>query len=165
MKHTIEKDWISDNGHRCVVIMTSMGHRCGYVGIDKNNLLFNTGYSEKIDITDKQKNKLLAGPLGKRNPISLLCFDGENHSPSLYFNVHGGITYANGVSDYPVESDLWWFGFDCAHVDDAKDLTVVDASIREIEERYPTGGIIRSLEYCFKECENLSEQIKEFEII
>lgn len=33
---------------------------------------------------------------------------------------HGGVTYSGGgeKSQYPVESDLWWFGFDCGHEED-----------------------------------------------
>lgn len=36
-------------------------------------------------------------------------------------DVHGGLTYASeGTETYPIPSaDYWWFGFDCAHCDDA----------------------------------------------
>jgi hypothetical protein len=68
--------------------------------------------------------------IGKRGIIPLAFggfADSENGtSPAIYFDVHGGITYANG-GDYPVESDgLWWFGYDCAHWDDAKDFSLIE---------------------------------------
>ena len=34
----IEKIWISKEGFECWVVMTSMGHRCGYVRVSKDNL-------------------------------------------------------------------------------------------------------------------------------
>lgn len=33
-------------GYTCVVLMTEMGHRCGYVGIPKDNRLYNIYYDE-----------------------------------------------------------------------------------------------------------------------
>jgi hypothetical protein len=39
-------------------------------------------------------------------------------------DVHGGLTYA-GDDNYPVESDLWWIGFDCAHSGDGKDFELI----------------------------------------
>lgn len=33
-------------GYKCVVLMTEMGHRCGYVGIPKENNLYNKFYDE-----------------------------------------------------------------------------------------------------------------------
>lgn len=89
-------------------------------------------------------------------------------------DVHGGLTYAGGSSDYPVESDLWWIGFDCAHYMDGKDLELAkeyfkdnDSLVRqiemtiEIEEQYPTFDReqVRSLEYVEYECRNLVDQI------
>ena len=122
----IEKDWMYKK-YRCVVIMTSMGHKCGYVGITKKHFLYNKDYWSIPD-----------------------------------FDVHGGITFSDGGknSDYPIKSNLWWFGFDCAHASDAKDLSVVDNYIKEIEKKYPIGGILRSLNYCISECENLVDQLK-----
>lgn len=33
-------------GYKCVVLMTKMGHRCGYVGIPKDNRLYKKYYDE-----------------------------------------------------------------------------------------------------------------------
>ena len=77
-------------------------------------------------------------------------------------------------SNYPIESDLWWFGFDCAHCDDAKELELAYerfpnyrerlAMQIECEDRFRIDGtIVRTEEYVAEECKELAEQLKEFE--
>ncbi|MCM1500769.1 MAG: hypothetical protein NC124_20110, partial [Clostridium sp.] len=113
--------------HRCIVIFTDIGHRCGYVSVNENSPLWCKDYS--------------------------------------YFDVHGGITYSGGGknSKYPVESDLYWFGFDCGHYYDQIDC-------EKLREYFPDGKFtesriseainfegseIRTLEYVRQECKNL----------
>ena len=48
MEHIIEKDFMY-KGFRCVVIGTSMGHRCGYMGIPKGHKLYKVPY-DKLDM-------------------------------------------------------------------------------------------------------------------
>ena len=125
MSYTVEKDWITEAGLRAVVVMTSMGHRCGYVGVPKNHPLSEKHYN---DLSDP------------------------------YPDVHGGLTYSNRSPEYPVESDLWWFGYDCAHLWDAP-------STQYLEEHPDTHGFIemgaihRSLNYCISNCESLASQL------
>jgi len=86
--------------------------------------------------------------------------------------VHGGLTYAGGSSDYPVKSDLWWLGFDCAHYGDGKDLELAKEYFKddeklvkqiemtiEIEGMYPTYEPIKSQQYVENECKSLVNQI------
>lgn len=171
--YIIESDFMY-NDLRCVVVFTSMAHRCGYVGFDKTNLLYGKNYSEKFkllkldDIKDQE--------LGKRSAMTLFAFDTDEEytSPDCYFDVHGGITFASGGEDsqYPVDSNLWWFGFDCAHYNDGKDYitakeyfkdneSVLNRIIQteEVDNMYPTGGEIRTKEYVEQECKNLADQI------
>lgn len=95
---------------------------------------------------------------------------GKNYTSYL------GITYAGGgdKSDYPIESDLWWFGFDCIHAGDKKDLQLVYEKfpkerervkyLMEIESKYPIKDeVVRTEEYVADECKKLAEQLKEFE--
>jgi hypothetical protein len=85
----------------------------------------------------------------------------EKHYNDLsdpYPDVHGGLTFSEGISDYPVESDLWWFGYDCNHLWDAP-------STQYLEEHPDTHGFIeigavhRSLNYCISNCESLARQL------
>ena len=156
----VEKDWIYEN-LRCVVVMTVLGHRCGYVGVPKNHSLYGKKYDEKIEISEFEKQKFEMSEIGKRGVIPFLLR--EYITIDTFFDVHGGITYADGESNYPVESDLWWFGYDCAHSGDEKDLSVIDDELKDFFIKYPyPGGVIRTLEYCISECESLATQLLKF---
>lgn len=81
--------------------------------------------------------------------------------------VHGGLTFAEPDTDCGKggEDNAWWFGFDCAHYNDAKDprLMTGEHLAHEIamERRFPvTGvGVIRTTEYVAAECRRLAEQV------
>lgn len=91
---------------------------------------------------------------------------------------HGGLTYSGGgdKSKHPIESDLWWFGFDCAHYGDGKDLKLAYkkfleerasiAYMMKSEQMFPEASesdVLRTEEYVADECKRLAEQLKEFE--
>lgn len=170
----VEKDF-EYQGHRCVVIFTDMGHRCGYVSVNENSPLWCKDYSDYLDI---KKSELEGKEIGKTGIIPLImsaCDEDERIQIDSYFDVHGGITYSGGGigSKYPVESDLYWFGFDCAHCYDSMDCE----KLREYfpNERFTESRIamalnfedneIRTLEYVEQECRNLADQIENVENI
>jgi hypothetical protein len=138
-EYRIEKQW-EHAGCQCVVIVVQLGHRCGYVGIDKTHPLYGVEYYENPEVLQRHLERLKTQPTGERGALSIFCWDGESVSPEMLFNVHGSITYSGGGDGYPVESDRWFYGFDCAHNGDDE-----------------IGG--RSLEYCMQECESLAEQL------
>lgn len=161
-------------GYTCVVTFGNMGHRYGYVGIPSNHPLFGKDYNDyleikKSDIGDREVSGIF--------PLLGACLDeDERIRIEAYFQCHGGITFADGGenSNYPIESDLWWFGFDCAHCDDAKELELAYerfpnyrkslAMQIECEDRFHIDGlIIRTEKYVAEECKKLAEQLKEFE--
>jgi hypothetical protein len=135
--YKVESDF-EYKGYRCVVIFTDMGHRCGYVGIPSGHMLYKKRYSDYLDIP---KSELDDEKIGKRGMIPILSAafdDDERVSLDCWFNVHGGLTYS-GDGNYPVESDLWWLGFDCAHYNDYNP--------------------VRSKGYVEDECKSLVDQI------
>lgn len=71
---------------------------------------------------------------------------------------HGGLMYSGDSTDsYPVESldsSLWWFGFDCAHLGDAP----ITSEGYEMSE-----GTVRTLDFCVKECESIASQLQKKE--
>lgn len=156
--YTVEKDWTTRAGFRAVAIMGSLGHRCGYVGVPVGHPLHGVSYSDEADALLE-----ISGdePIGKRGSIPILCAalsGGIKQTPEMVFDVHGSLTYANGRADYPVESDLWWFGFDCGHCDDAPS----DEYIEKMDARFRgmyREGVHRSLDYVTDECESLAAQI------
>lgn len=119
---SIEQDWVTKSGLRAVVIMQPMGFRCGYVGVPPGHYLHGVGY------------------------------DDVKQAYGEWIDVHGGLTFAEGESDYPAESDgLWWFGYDCGHLGDGTD-SVGPMSIG-------LNGPVRSLDYCKAQCESLASQL------
>jgi hypothetical protein len=165
MSFQIEKDWITDAGFRAVVTMGDLGHRCGYVGLPSSHPLFGADYGDEIEcLADLPEGE----PIGKRGIIPLLCAAAEGRiprSPEMTFDVHGGLTYAGGKDDYPVNSDLWWFGYDCGHSGDKPSPEYCQRMRKEFPDKpymwRDHDGIHRSLDYCVAECESLARQIQE----
>lgn len=107
------------------------GALCGYVGVPEGHPLYGASYQE----------------------------------PDL--DVHGGLTYSDkcdgdeqhGVCHVPEPGqtgEVWWFGFDCAHI---MDLMPAMAA-REVERGWAsTGGTYRTVDYVRAEVESLAAQI------
>lgn len=161
MSAIIEKDWTTVVGLRAVCLICKRGdnrltHRCGYVEVPKGHHLHGVHYHAVLNEIPKE---LAEGSyLGKKSPILAFtagvgALEGETVRRSLdvVCDVHGGITYAGGKG-YPVESDGWWFGFDCAHAGDGE---------IEPDPRWPRDGEVRSAEYVEAECESLAKQLKD----
>ena len=156
----VEKDWATQAGLRaiCLIIERNgrQSHRCGYVGIDDTHPLHGVDYSEQSDsITQEMVDNLTIGKRGVIVALTAACNadddDSIRRSPDILFDVHGGLTFAGGGREYPVKSDLWWFGFDCHHSGDGE---------INPDPRWSLGhGPVRSLEYVVAECESLAEQI------
>lgn len=167
--YKVESDF-TYKGYRCVVIFTGMGYRCGYVGIPMGHELYQKGLSDYLNIT---KTDIENEEIGKRGILSLFASaydDNENVTVGFYFNVHGGLTYANDNRTYPVDSNLWWLGFDCAHYGDGIDLELMarywgdDPNIQrriKFESEYLNDYPVRSKEYVEDECKSLVDQIIE----
>lgn len=149
---TVEKVWTTDAGLRAACLFIRGTHRCGYVEVPEGHPLHGVDYhTEHESLSDVNAEEL---EVGKKGPILTLTAgvgarEGEvRRSPDIVFDVHGGLTYSGAGEDgYPVESDGWWFGFDCAHLGDGR-----------LGERSSTGPV-RSLAYVEAECERLAEQI------
>lgn len=62
-------------------------------------------------------------------------------------SVHGGITWSRGISPQAIETDSWWFGFDCAH---AGDVTAYFSGPNDV---------YRTEEYVMAECKSLAKQL------
>lgn len=168
MAFKVERDFVS-SGLRCVVLGLDMGHRCGYVGVPRGHPLHGVGYHEQAaclsqDMADQ-------ATVGKKSPITVITStcssDGDGiirRSPDVVFDVHGGLTYSGSSDEYPVPSDLWWFGFDCAHYNDAKDPTLMSERYLDIERYYGANeGEIRSEAYVVSECESLAKQLTQLQ--
>lgn len=172
-RYIVEREF-EHSGYKCVVTFNVMGHRCGYVGIPKSHPLYGKNYSDYLEIKKEDlKDRKISGVF----PLLCACLDkDERIRIEAYFQCHDGITFADGGenSNYPIGSDLWWFGFDCGHCNDARELELAykrfpkyKASIAmqiELEKVYHIGGLtVRTEDYVAAECKKLAEQLKDFE--
>jgi len=155
MAHTIEKEWVTKAGLKAVCLFNRNSHRCGYVAVEPDHILWGKDYRETIPAKLKATwDRIKEMPRGKRNVVDIVCLDVENPRVSILFDVHGGINYADGGSDYPVASaeSLWWFGFDCMHYGDGV-----------VNDIFGDGYPVRTTEYVVEECEKLAEQLSEIQ--
>ena len=146
----------------CVVIMTDGSYRCGYVAIPKKHKLYGVTYNTNKMILRKWMDKKPNEKIGKRGIIPVVCHSGKGLSPEVAFDVHGSITFSEKTKDYPVKLNApgWWYGFDCAHAGDGKDLSKISPNKRKYYTNFE-GDIIRSKSYVIKECKRLAEQLSD----
>lgn len=134
--------------HICVVKRTSMGHFCGYVGVTKKSVLYGQYYYTSDVKPDEEDDSgfqtvELTDVQSKINDIS----------------VHGGLTYSN-TNLYSVDifgDEIWWFGFDCAHYNDAN-LYELD-SLLSLKDT----SVYRDFDYTEEQVKLLSDQLKTIE--
>ena len=121
-----ELTWVDKaTGLRCAILHNYLGCLCGYVGVPASSRYHGMSY----------------------------------HSIENVIDVHGGLTFSGDHSDVAeylgekVESDLWWFGFDCAHSYDGVPAPFV---------RLPglPGMSYKNIAYVKKECASLAKQLK-----
>lgn len=123
----------------CLIVRhRSSGNLCGYVGVPFEHALHGADYSD-VDV-----------------------------------NVHGGLTFADvcdderpeGICHVPAPgrpTDVWWFGFDCAHFTDQKPL--IDKRLRDIGFEPMFVGLSEEFEtyktfgYVVSECSGLAAQL------
>lgn len=81
-------------------------------------------------------------------------------------SVHGGLTYANACRGLichvpkPGEPDnVWWFGFDCAHLWDL--APGMDATTRALGFERDRDDVYRDLAYVRGQTERLAEQLSQ----
>ena len=73
-------------------------------------------------------------------------------------DVHGGLTYADA------RDDLWWFGYDCAHLGDARDPELMSDEYKNVllgRKLNFDGDTIKTLDFCVNECESMAAQLKD----
>lgn len=127
----VMRDWITKAGLRAAVLQLNMFDvwNCGYVAVPETHPLHGRGLMDLLPIKVKMPGRYFAvnQPPKFRWGYPILV---------NYFDVHGLLTYADpGADGYPIVSseDLWWFGFDCHHVDDTLEKCTVSYVVHECE--------------------------------
>ena len=169
MGHTVEFDFISKEGLRCVGLALTHGHRCGYVAVPEGHVLYGVRYGDTLpEAVAFVTEELAKGEdISHRVviPVFIAALSGNMNRLDVVIDVHGSLTYSeSGEGNYPAPSTekVWWFGFDCGHYGDGKDFSIMDDSTREMCNegfRYIFEGPIRSKEYVEKHCRLLARQL------
>lgn len=157
---TVEKE-DKYKGYDYAVIAQSAGHRCGYVKVPSNHILYKRSYSDPISTIGKDRRALNNKKIGKRGYIDIFCitFGGsQNLRIGYLFDVHGGITFSD--KSYWGKRG-WWFGFDCSHSGDAKDFSIMTEKYKERYKNFPVfeDDVLRTKGYVEQECKNLINQL------
>jgi hypothetical protein len=141
MEFRVEKHWTHSG---CLSVATGLGHRCGYVGIDRYHRLYGVAHSQESDL------------------LKVVASGWQGITPENFFEVHGGLTFADKREEHP---GLWFFGFDCAHAGDLLDESLMENqpdNLREILlNQGISGGTMWTLDMVVAECESLARQLDE----
>lgn len=170
MSYIVEKEF-EHAGLKCVVTFGDMGHRCGYVGVPKEHSLYGKYYDDYLDI----KKSEVEGELKERYfELFIAAMDDDERARIGYvLECHGGVTFSDGGenSTYPIKSDLWWFGFDCAHYCDGRDLKLSLERFPEKSEQinsmiafdnkfgFTSYAPAKTTDFVEEECRKLAEQL------
>jgi len=147
-------DW-EHAGLSCHIIRGPVGALCGYVGVPRGHPLYGCKYSEPSAALAKRLSERLSEPIGNLGlgqMIACLSENGPTPTPEMAFDVHGGITYSENHKPKDGQTNLWWFGFDCAHSGDY----TPGGGIYFEQRPYET---YRDIEYVRAQCEHLAEQL------
>ncbi|PNX48695.1 MAG: hypothetical protein BV459_01855 [Thermoplasmata archaeon M11B2D] len=91
---------------------------------------------------------------------SPLC--GIEYSANIFrdIDVHGGLTFAGKITIECSNDNLYWFGFDAAHVGDITPF-IYEHSLTSSDYVIQKGCEYRNMEYMEKQCKKLAKQLKE----
>ena len=122
-------------GLKCVVLMTNIGHRCGYVGVSEAHPLFGKDYDDLPD-------------------------DINVHGGVTYAGGEGGYPIPDGLWWFGF--DCAHYG-DANDYEQAFKYGLVDKNtysvMNGIYNKINTYGVVRSLNYCTEECKRLAVQL------
>lgn len=128
-----KQQWIDEEtGYNCLIVRNNFGALCGYVGITETHPYFEQHY-DKVDV-----------------------------------GIHGGLTFSDycmkdkkirgvcHITDSP-EDNIWWLGFDCAHLGDYVPGIKLASFLAGTPDTY------KDFNYVINEVEYLAKQLKALE--
>lgn len=156
-------------GLDCVVLAISMGHRCGYVRVPEGHPWHGVEYNQAAPEQLVDNEDFAVDDVGTIPAFLLALSDDEqqdeySRQPGFQVRVHGGLTYSGEQPNDDCEKGHW-FGFDCAHSEDAKDPELMSDRQKEVEAEMEARfgslgrGTVRTREYVEDECRRLADQL------
>jgi len=122
--------WTTKAGLPGLIVRNSIGSLCGYAAVNPGHPLHGTDY--------------------------------DKAQATYEITAHGGLTYSNTCqADGPIchtpepgqPDDVWWFGFDCAHGNDAS------PGLEYVMGYFSFTRTYRDIHYVTEEVENLAQQL------
>lgn len=115
----------------CLIVRSSIGHLCGYVGISKEHPWYGKDY-DNMDIDIHGGVTFTGSCMSEKNKNTSICHIVETGEPD----------------------DVWWIGFDCAHCDDR-------TGINGKNTKFFKHGIYRNMTYVEQQIKKLAQQLME----
>lgn len=123
-------------GYPCVVIFQTIGHRCGYVGLPKNNKYYEMGYDE-IDID---------------------CHGGLTYASSSLYEQDDTDTWWIGFDCAHCDDSKDYDSLRKYYTDERS--TEMINFWEKLDQKYPIiNAQVRDLDYVTKECESIVDQL------
>lgn len=136
----------------CMIHRNHCGALCGYVGVGPDHPMHGAPYNEAVYTGEHFKDR---------------CFSHNDLRGRMMeaVEVHGGLTYADAcqgsichVAQPGRPSNVWWFGFDCAHSGDQIPYKMPARAILGPPFQHE---IYRNFDYVKAEVESLAVQLTE----
>ncbi len=168
-----ELRWVDKtSGYTCVILRAmEIGHLCGYVGVKPNHPAHGLHYDGCTTEDAQARVAAFRAAIRAHKGEGLADLSGlpraevvEGIGQQLAdINVHGGLTWAS-ADLLGRETNLWWFGFDCAHAGDL--CPGLQATMREmgILSNVHDDDIYCTIGYVREECLSLAQQLKQLEV-
>ena len=157
--------WVDEaTGLDCLAVRGPSGSWCGYVGLSPEHPWHGLEYSDAVD---GRKMPMDAGsfsaPVPDRGSPDAVDWEDEIQA---HLEAHGGITFSGacregrdeslGICHVPAPGrpeNVWWFGFDCAHLGDLSPNYARDGFNDACDE-------YRTLDYVKRETASLAAQLE-----
>lgn len=129
-----ERNWEA-HGLDCAVLrvktMGGEGHRCGYVRVPEDHPWHGLAYCDEAPGEPADYENRSTEDAGMGGALAMLAGNVDEWAKRIegHVAVHGGLTFSGEL----VGHDGWWFGFDCAHLDDTPDRWTLEAVAAETE--------------------------------
>jgi hypothetical protein len=120
-------------GLPCLIVRNGMGALCGYVGVPAGHPAHGKGYDDLLDI-EVHGGLTFAAECSQANEATSVCH----------------------VPDPGEPDDVWWLGFDCAHLGDQTPASELGLDIA----LFGRPSVYRDYEYVTNEVTNLAAQLK-----
>jgi hypothetical protein len=125
-----KRQWMTRAGLPGLIVRNGVGALCGYVGVPRSHPWHGLDYSSA--------------------DVSVDCHGGLTFSDACRGGEHGICHVVSSDED----DDVWWFGFDCAHLHD-----LCPGMTRYRSVHLPHDDVYRDFSYVTEEVEQLAAQL------